>query len=65
MKTRVATYQKVLERYFAEKGHADPVTITRYFSAVLDGVQMHLMFDPDNFPMAQVKQMIIDQFVPR
>jgi len=34
----------------------------RYYSAVMDGVQLHIMMDPENFPVEKVKQMMINQF---
>ena len=51
-----------MTNYFVSKGHEDPMTVMRYYSAVLDGVQMHVLIDPENFPVEKVKQMMIDQF---
>lgn len=51
-----------LTNYFIGKGYEDPMTMMRYYSAILDGVQMHILLDPENFPVEKVKQMIIDQF---
>lgn len=55
-------YMNAMTEYFKEKGEKDPVTIMRYFSAVMDGIQMHLMIDPKTFPVEKVRKMLIDQF---
>lgn len=49
--------------YFSAKGYTNPLAATRYFHASIDGVQMQTMVDPDNFPLKEVKEMIIKQFV--
>ena len=48
--------------YFEERGHKDPVVMMRYYSAVIDGVQLHYMLDPGGFPIEKVKKLIVDQF---
>lgn len=55
-------YMKAFFEYFKAKGEQDPVTMMRYFSAVIDGVQMHCMLDPKTFPVDKVKKLIIKQF---
>ena len=49
-------------KYFEDNGHKDPVTMMRYYSAVVDGVQLHYMLDPEGFPIDKVKKLIVDQF---
>ncbi len=55
-------YFKALTNYFEEKGEKDPVAMTRYFSAVMDGIQLHCMIDPKTFPAEKVKKILIKQF---
>ena len=62
MLEKAEPYMRLFVGYFAKKGHADPLSMMRYFAAVIDGVQMHIMLDPENFPVKKVKKMIIDQF---
>lgn len=62
MMPKVMPFMQSMAQYFASKGHEDPMTMMRYYSAVLDGVQMHALLDPDNFPVEKVKQMVIAQF---
>ena len=69
----VIVYQKMMEMakpymmgladYFKDKGIENPEVIMRYFSAVMDGIQLHIMLDPKNFPAAEVKNLLIKQFV--
>lgn len=54
--------QRLIE-YFAGKGYENPVAQMRYFSAVLDGLQMHILLDPENFPLEYTKENLIQQFV--
>jgi AcrR family transcriptional regulator len=55
-------YFKALTIYFKEKGEKDPVAMMRYFSAVMDGIQLHCMIDPKTFPAESVKKLLIKQF---
>lgn len=62
MMPKIQPFMVLLNNYFAEKGHEDPIATMRYWSAIMDGVQMHYLLDPDNFPIEKVKKMMIDQF---
>lgn len=55
-------YLRRITDYFRERGEEDPVTMMRYFSAVMDGIQMHCMIDPKTFPAEKVKKLLIKQF---
>ncbi len=61
MLERVAPYMVLLEDYFKRKGFPEPQHTMRYFSAALDGVQMHLLLDP-SFPFEHSKHMLKKQF---
>jgi len=62
MMPKVMPFMMSMSQYFQTKGYEDPVAAMRYFNATLDGVQMHALLDPDNFPVEKVKQMVIAQF---
>ena len=62
MMPKIQPFMIEVNNYFMGKGYEDPMTMMRYYSAVLDGVQMHILMDPENFPVEKVKQMMIDQF---
>jgi AcrR family transcriptional regulator len=55
-------YLPAMINYFKEKGEKDPETMMRYFSAVMDGIQMHCIVDPKTFPAEKVKKLLINQF---
>ena len=59
---RMQPFMVLMSDYFVRNGHEDPLAMMRYYSAVLDGVQMHILMDPENFPVEQVKKMMIQQF---
>lgn len=59
---KMQPYMIMCTKYFEKKGYEDPMVMMRYFSAVMDGVQFHIMMDKENFPVEGVKKMIIDQF---
>ncbi len=54
---------KELNAYFSEKGCDNPDAQTRYFIAVMDGVGMHYLLDPENYPIKKVIQKIVKDFV--
>jgi len=60
---QAAPLMKMFYEYYEEKGVEDPMAMMRYFSATIDGIQMHLVLDPKNFPVEQVKKLVINQFV--
>ncbi|MFT6211826.1 MAG: AcrR family transcriptional regulator [Bacteroidia bacterium] len=62
MMPKIQPFMIAVSNYFIAKGHEDPMTMMRYYSAVLDGVQMHILMDSENFPVEKVKKLMIDQF---
>jgi AcrR family transcriptional regulator len=63
MVPRLGGYMQLMSQYFQTKGYQDPIAAMRIFSAVLDGIQMHCLLDPDNFPVEKAKEFLIKQFV--
>ena len=57
MMPKIQPFMIAVNNYFISKGHEDPMTMMRYYSAVLDGVQMHILMDPENFPIEKVKKL--------
>lgn len=55
-------YMKSMAKYFKERGEKDPLTMMRYFAAVMDGIQLHIMIDPKTFPAEKIKKILIKQF---
>lgn len=61
MLEKIAPYMILLTDYFQRKGFDEPESMVRYFSAAMDGVQMHLILDPE-FPVDYSKMMLKKQF---
>lgn len=59
---KMEIYLQQVQKYFAGQGIRDTMAHVRYFSAVLDGIQMQLLMDPDHFPVEYAKQQLIQQF---
>ena len=51
---------RMIERYFEQQGEKDPKASARIFGALLDGIGVHFILDPENFPLEAVKQKLID-----
>lgn len=45
--------------FFVRKGFKDPLAEVRFIAALLDGVGMHFLLDPDNYPMEHSIEKII------
>jgi AcrR family transcriptional regulator len=63
MTVKWAPYINSLSSYFTAKGHEDPMTALRIFSAVLDGIQLHCLLDPKQFPAEKAIQFLKAQFI--
>lgn len=63
MMEKSGPYLKLMTNYFESKGFKDPVLQMRYSAAVIDGIQMHIMLDPENFPIDEVRKILIKQLV--
>jgi AcrR family transcriptional regulator len=62
-------YQSVLEEsmglllnYYKERGVDDPLTEALLFGAVMDGICLNYLINPELFPLEDFKQKIIDKF---
>ncbi len=42
---------KILTEYFTRKGYKNPESEARFFAAVLDGITLNYVFDPEIFPL--------------
>lgn len=60
---KLGSYMQSMSQYFQTKGYDDPVVAMRVFSALLDGVQMHCLLDPEGFPAEKAKQFLIQHFI--
>jgi len=54
---------QTLENYYSAKGSKNPNAEARLLGATLDGVGMNYVFDPENFPLNIVKNIIIEKYI--
>jgi len=52
----------VVEDYFIRKGVSDPRAEAVYFDAMLDGVFLNFVMNPEGFPLERIKELIIERF---
>lgn len=52
-----------MSNYYESNGHENPMAQARLFGAVIDGVSMNYMMEPETFPLEEIKKIIIDKFV--
>ena len=60
---KAAPYMQMMHDYYLEQGYENPDVWMRYVSACLDGIQMHIMLDPENFPLEDVKKIVLKQLL--
>ncbi len=54
---------KILENYFKRNRFKNPEIETRFFGAIMDGICINYIIDPDNFPLEEIKQKVIDLYI--
>lgn len=59
----VLSFINILSEYFESKGYDNPMAHARLFGAMLDGVSLNYMVDPDNFPVEEIKKIIIEKYI--
>lgn len=52
----------MLTRYFHEQKYSKPEVEMRFFGALLDGIAMNFIMDPDGFPLDDVEEKIISMY---
>ena len=52
----------IFTTYFSQKGEKNPYVKTRYLLAVFDGIGAHYLLDTDNFPLDEVRDILVAQF---
>lgn len=54
---------KMLTAYYKNKGSKNPEVEAVLMGAILDGIGFNYVFNPDLYPLDQVKEMVIERFV--
>ncbi len=53
---------KILDNYFERNRFNNPEIETRFFGAIMDGICMNYVIDPDNFPIEEIKKKVIELY---
>jgi len=53
---------EILAQYYANRGYKNPMAMARLFTSVLDGVGLNYVIDPENYPIDEIKQLILEKF---
>ena len=48
-----------MQQYYEKRGFENPIAQMRFASAIIDGIQMHIMLDPENYPVEDVRKILI------
>lgn len=59
---KMMQYAQAFIDYYESQGYEEPEVQMRYVSAVIDGIQLHYLVDPVNFPMEKVRKLVLEQF---
>lgn len=59
----IEPFSQILGNYFNINKFEDPEIETQFFGALLDGICIHYVLDPENFPIEKIKQKVIDLYV--
>ena len=59
----IAPLIQMMTNYYKEKGSENPEIEAVMVGALLDGIGFNFMFNPDLYPLEEVKKMVIERFV--
>ncbi len=63
MMEKLSPYFNTMQNYYAQKGYENPMAQMRVLGALLDGVCLNYVADPEGFPLEDAKKIIIDKFI--
>ncbi|MBE9510734.1 MAG: TetR/AcrR family transcriptional regulator [Bacteroidetes bacterium] len=53
---------KILKNYLKNNNYKNPEIETQFFGALMDGICINYILDPDNFPLEEIKQKVIELY---
>ena len=59
----LAPFMDTMTSFFESKGCSEPITRARLFGAVMDGLSLNFIMDPEGFPIEETKKILIDMFL--
>ena len=58
----ILPFLETLVKYYEKKGVENPMAHARLLGAVMDGVSMNYIVEPETFPVEDMKKIIIEKF---
>ncbi len=59
---RLGTFMAMILNYFKQGNYQDPESEMRVFAALLDGIGLHYVLDPENYPLEGVKKILHNMY---
>jgi hypothetical protein len=59
---RIQNLFGMLTQFFSSQNYENPEVEMRFFGALLDGVAMNFVMDPQNFPLTEIENKIIRMY---
>lgn len=59
----LAPFMDTMTNFFESKGCSEPIARARLFGAVMDGLSLNFIMDPEGFPIEETKKILIDMFL--
>ena len=59
----IEPFMKIVIDYYTKKGVENPMLESLLIGALFDGIGFHYVFNPENYPLEDVKKLLIERFV--
>ncbi|RLD30633.1 MAG: TetR/AcrR family transcriptional regulator [Bacteroidetes bacterium] len=59
----IEPFMKITIDYYAKKGVENPLLESLLISALFDGIGFHYVFNPEQYPLDDIKKLLIERFV--
>jgi len=59
----IGPFLEAVSKYFKDKGVKNPQAYGYFIGALLDGIGLDFLFDSENYPLEDIKQIIIDKII--
>lgn len=56
-------YFMAIAQYYEEKGAKNPMAYGYLIGAILDGIGLDSLYDPDNYPFQEIREIIIEKLI--
>lgn len=57
------TYFMAIAKYYEEKGAKNPLAYGYLIGAILDGIGLDSLYDPENYPFKEIREIIIEKLL--